>query len=187
MTVGSGRSVWRAISAERQLTEEAQRDRFAIRLGKGRHGGTQVRLALGAQCEHRWIGARADLDRLRVACCRRRSPRPHQHRPSGRPSGPSVAGRPGAGRSGPRCGSATHRTGPRHASSRAIDRRSRTPPGQRPRPRGGRRGPDGKPARWMPICARPDAGRHHGRRPGRRRRWRGHRAGRPHRSWWKRG
>ena len=53
------------------------------------------------------------------------------------------------------------------------------PPGLRPRPRAGRRGPGGRPGRPTPTRARRGGERHPGRRRGRRRRWRGHRAARP--------
>ena len=71
-TVGSGRSVWRAISSSDSSPKK--RSVTVSRYGSGRvdTAARSVGLALGAQREHRGIGAGADRDRLRVAGRRRR-------------------------------------------------------------------------------------------------------------------
>jgi hypothetical protein len=87
-----------------------------------------------------------------VRRCRARRPRPphrqrrahrRRHRPGGPGAGrsrrPGGAGRPAGRRGASRCGRARPRRVPRHATSRARDRLSRTPPGRRPPRRGGRR------------------------------------------------
>ena len=75
---------------------------------------------------------------------------------------------------------------PRRATWPASGRRSRTPPGRRPRPRRGRPGPGCTPRRPPCLRARRARGRPGGRRRAPRRRRRGHRARRARGPWLRR-
>ena len=180
LTVPSGRPVWRAISS--RLISPKKRNVTTSRYGSASAGdrSPDVRRPFGTERERATGRARA-RPRSRPGPW----PRLIGSVRAGRASCPTGSrqatvlrlARPGAGRCGRRCASATHRTVPPRASSPASDTRSRTPPGQRPRPRGGRRGSDGTPGRPGPTRARRGGGRPRDRPPGRRRRWRGRVAG----------
>ena len=177
LTVPSGRSVWRAISSSDQLAEEPQRHDLTIRLREDRDRAAHVRRMLGANGEHAPGPSAA-------------SPPPTASRGCGvglagrrpRSAGSSHVDRsPLAGlANGDAHGDARQPRAERPVAPparRAIDRRSRRPPGRHLRPRVGRRGLDDMAGRPRPIRARPGAGRHRGRRQGRRRRSRDHPVG----------